>query len=371
MGSISKIEWTDATWNPITGCSRVSEGCRHCYAERFAHRFSGPGQRYEGLTVLANGHPQWTGAIRFDEKKLLEPLRWKTPRHIFVNSMSDLFHENVTDEQRDRIFAVMALCPQHIFQVLTKRPAGMLPYLLTACGRIADRVIAMRRERGDNSPIVPLANVSPGAAWWPLANVWLGVSVENQPAADERIPLLLETPAAVRFISAEPLLGPLDVGKWMMPEFTVNTRDCEPMKDRTAELLGKMARAAFRQNGGSLLDWVICGGESGPRARPMHPDWARSLRDQCAVAGVPFFFKQWGEWAEVDGGAPHHVFDVDKQHAPIDRVNSVISIDGHVPPSQAEMRCDVKYRWMSRVGKHRAGALLDGREWRQFPEVHR
>ncbi len=363
MGSISKIEWTDATWNPITGCSRVSEGCRHCYAERFAHRFSGPGQRYEGVTVLANGHPQWTGAIRFDEKKLLEPLRWKTPRHIFVNSMSDLFHENVTDEQRDRIFAVMALCPQHIFQVLTKRPAGMLPYLLTACGRIADRVIAMRRERGDNSPIVPLANVSPGAAWWPLANVWLGVSVEDQATADERIPLLLQTPAAVRFISAEPLLGPI----------TFRPR-CDSLADKIHAMAHGYASKPMELLG---VDWVICGGESGPGARPMHPDWARGLRDQCAAAGVPFFFKQWGEWVPTNQATA-------EQRSLKVHAHGLLSVDGSFSECRGADRQDPEFGLYTRdldgndyaaavyrVGKHKAGALLDGVEWRQMPEVRR
>ena len=127
MGAKTGIEWTDATWNPIRGCSRVSEGCRNCYAETIAARFSGPGLAYEGLAVMQNGHPHWTGKIEFVDEHLLDPLSWRRPRRIFVNSMSDLFHENVTDEMRDKIFAVMALCPQHIFQVLTKRPARMLP----------------------------------------------------------------------------------------------------------------------------------------------------------------------------------------------------------------------------------------------------
>jgi protein gp37 len=357
MGRTTGIEWTDATWNPIRGCSRVSEGCRNCYAESTAYRFSGAGQPYEGLAVLANGHASWTGKVEFVEKHLLDPLKWKAPRRIFVNSMSDLFHEGVTDEMRDRIFAVMALCPQHTFQVLTKRPERMRAYLDPACGRIADRIIALRRQRGDNGCVCPLPHVAPGAAWWPLANVWLGVSVENQAAADERIPLLLETPAAARFISAEPLLGPVNLEE--LPSASGIGRHLCALSNA-----GVDPGALFA----TKLDWVICGGESGPGARPMHPDWARSLRDQCAAAAdVPFFFKQWGEWAEVDGGPPNRVFDVDRHHAPIDRTNCVIALDGHTPSTERELRDNVKYRWMSRVGKKAAGSLLDGAGHKAFP----
>lgn len=380
------IEWTDSTWNPLRGCSRVSEGCRNCYAERVAYRFSGAGQPYEGLAALKNGHASWTGKVELVEKHLLDPLRWgpirqydaddgerypDRSRRIFVNSMSDLFHESVPDEWIDRIFAVMALCPQHIFQVLTKRPARMHQYLHGACGRIADRVIALRAERGDKGAVVPLPHIQPGSPWWPLANVWLGVSVENQAAADERIPLLLQTPAAVRFISAEPLLGPVSIDRWLL------------------SVAGLICR---REIGGPLwpnLDWVICGGESGPGARPMHPDWARSLRDQCVSAGVPFFFKQWGKWKPIcempeseysalyrpnkkaPEGEEWRQPDLDETHGrrcmvPIEYMNfaggtgldqAFQSIDGHGGMT------------FFGVGKKAADSLLDGREWKQFPEV--
>ncbi|HEV2322006.1 MAG TPA: phage Gp37/Gp68 family protein [Gammaproteobacteria bacterium] len=359
MGDKSAIEWTDATWNPITGCSRVSEGCRHCYAERFAHRFSAPGQRYEGLTVLSNGHPTWTGKIQFNEKALLLPLRWKRPRRVFVNSMSDLFHEHVTDEQRDRIFAVMGLTPWHTYQILTKRPGEMRDY-------IASRTMAEMLRKDLEDYAVEYAKSPCAAAMfdnWPLRNVWLGVSVEDQPAADDRVPLLLQTPAAVRFLSCEPLLGPLGLSKWIGVDFAVNTRDCEPMKPRTAELLGKMAAAAFRHAGGAAVDWVIVGGESGPGARPMHPDWARSLRDQCQAAGVPFFFKQWGEWApkprrENLPGKPTMYCTGDAlltREGKIESYESCGGIGNHAV--------------MERAGKKAAGALLDGREWKQYPEA--
>jgi protein gp37 len=333
MGAKTGIEWTDATWNPIRGCTRVSEGCRHCYAESVAYRFSGPGLAYEGLAVLKNGHPSWTGKIEFVEKHLLDPLKWKTPRRIFVNSMSDLFHEGVTDEMCDKIFAVMALCPQHTFQVLTKRPKRMLEYLsanleapLAQCAeaRIGRMCETIARDRGEdvNAPY-----------WdvffrWPLRNVWLGVSVENQAAADERIPVLLQTPAAVRFISAEPLLGPLSIDHAL---FVIGSEKFESRR----------------------LDWVICGGESGPGARPMHPEWARGLRDQCASAGVPFFFKQWGEWAPDFTSQPIHM-RIDREG------RDVTNLPGQWGQFDAPLR---------RVGKHAAGALLDGQEWKQFPAV--
>lgn len=313
MGAKTGIEWTGATWNPILGCSRVSEGCRNCYAEGIAGRFgAGKETVYSGLTQIVNGRAVWTGQIK-ETRQLLQPLSWRKPKHIFVNSMSDLFHENVTDEQRDRIFAVMALCPQHTFQVLTKRPERMLKYFnlqrercmsKVACDSTAWHVWA---QVGDiqaaaKRPIPSAAFYWTGEsheeiAGWPLKNVWLGVSVENQAAADERLPLLLQTPAAVRFISAEPLLGPVDL---QHIRYTDDDVECE-WNALTAyhEVLNSnsMDIVATAEDGVTKLDWVICGGESGPNARPMHPDWARSLRDQCAAAGVPFFFKQWGQWA--------------------------------------------------------------------------
>lgn len=338
MGAKTGIEWTDATWNPILGCSRVSEGCRNCYAEGIAGRF-GQGKQtvYSGLTQIVNGRPVWTGQIK-ETRQLLEPLSWKQPKRVFVNSMSDLFHENVTDEMRDRIFAVMALCPQHTFQVLTKRPVALWDYLFLINSSFREAMI------GKEALKIHHARTGEPVLEWsglPMPNVLLGFSAENQETFDARWKVMgrLATgrPEAQfsTFASLEPLLGPIDMGR------------------------------------GRLPGWVIVGGESGPHARPMHPDWARSLRDQCQAASVPFFFKQWGEWAEVDGGAPNHIFDVDKQHASIDATNCVIALDGHVPRTEHEMFEDVRYRWMSRVGKKAAGALLDGCEWNEFPAVPR
>ena len=272
MSGKSKIEWTDATLNPVTGCTKVSPGCDHCYAERMHERFNGPGS---------------FAAVTLHQDRLDAPLRWRKPRRVFVNSMSDLFHRDVPDEFISQVWATMAATPLHTYQILTKRHARMRSLL--------------------SSPRWPEALVTTGQ--WPndldpeasLPNVWLGVSVESQEWV-RRIRALVETPAAVRFLSCEPLLGPIQL-----------------------QLVGQE-----QHDGGvhpvhgawSALDWVIVGGESGPGARPMHPAWARSLRDQCVTAGVPFFFKQWGE---------HDARGL-------------------------------------RVGKKVAGRLLDGRTWDEYPE---
>ena len=240
----SKIEWTDATWNPVTGCTQISPGCAHCYAKTFAERFRG-----------VPGHPYERGFdLKRRPERLDQPLRWQKPRTIFVNSMSDLFHEDVPDDYILKVFEVMQAADQHRYQVLTKR---------------AER----------------LAEIAPSLPW--PDHVWMGVSVENQ-RWTSRIAPLRSTSAAIKFLSCEPLLGPLEL-----------------------DLDG--------------IDWVIAGGESGPGARPMHPDWVRAVRDQCLESGTPFFFKQWGA---------HN-------------------------------------RQGQRVGKKRAGRFLDRRKWNGMPGVAR
>lgn len=296
MSDNSKIEWTDATWNPLRGvrgkwhCTKVSPGCKNCYAERINKRFNGPAYKVGADT------------LRLDDKILEQPLRWRKPRMIFVCSMSDLFHEDAQFDWIAAIFGIMAACPQHTFQCLTKRPERAraffdwlreerpLPEHGRGCHR--ERLSAVWKGwyhteyRGD------WLDVARGH--WPLPNLWLGVSAEDQERANERIPVLLKLPAAVRFISAEPLLGSLDLTPWLGRRPLVNP-------------------ARF---------WVIVGGESGPGARPMHPDWARSLRDQCVEAGVAFHFKQWGAF------------------------NAGV-----------------------RMGKKKAGRILDNRTWDQFPQA--
>ena len=269
MSDGTGIEWTrgddgrpGATWNPVTGCDRVSKGCDHCYALTLAERFRGtPGHYFEhGFDVV----------LRPD--KLDQPLRWKRPRRIFVNSMSDLFHKDVPDAYIAQVFAVMALAPQHTFQLLTKRH-GRMRSLLNDDRFI--RSVWYTRWKGSARRSEP-----PDVTVWPLPNVHLGVSVEDQDTANLRIPALLATPAAVRWLSMEPLIGPVSF-RWS-PWVNLGTSP----GDRTWHLDGLKG-----------IDWVVVGGESGRGARPMHPQWARDIRDQCAAAEVPFFFKQAGEFA--------------------------------------------------------------------------
>ncbi len=275
------IAWTDQSWNPVRGCSRVSPGCQHCYAETVAARFSGPGQAYEGLAERrSNGEPRWTGKVQLVEKHLTDPLRWTRPRRVFVNSMSDLFHESLSDEAIDRVFAVMVdafLLRGHVFQVLTKRPERMLAYLSAEDERRAR--IASWVKGNHLAAVYDPRSVR--LTLWPIPGVWLGVSVEDQARADERIPLLLETPAAVRFISAEPLLGPVDLESPVavgVHALGCGDENCPTRRDGSCR----------------GLDWVIVGGESGPRARPCDVAWIRDLVRQCREAGTACFVKQLG-----------------------------------------------------------------------------
>ena len=224
MAIQSKIEWTESTWNPVRGCTRVSEGCRFCYAERIAARFSGKGMAYEGLAENTEAGPRWTQEVQIVPALLNEPLKWKKPRRIFVNSMSDLFHEKIELSFIQQVFDVMRRADKHQFQVLTKR---------------GERLLQLNTE----------------LQWAP--NIWMGVSVEDERVTD-RINALRQTDAHIKFLSLEPLLGPLP----------------------NLELDG--------------IDWVIVGGESGPGAREMKRNWVVDIRDQCPDADVAFFFKQWG-----------------------------------------------------------------------------
>lgn len=356
MASKTKVEWTatrhpdgsvtmGGSWNPVTGCTKSSPGCKHCYAER------------EWVRLSANRKTRYYGRkftdVACHEEVLDLPLRWKRGRNIFVNSMADLFHPAVPFEFLDKVFAVMALASQHTFQILTKYPERMYAYMTsrgtiparssadgpdvcardgaTAQERVLEATAHFWRDAG-------LASM-PEAIAWPLPNVNLGVSVENQQAADERIAPLLRTPAAVRWISVEPLLGPVNVSQYL--------------------------------NG---LDLVVVGGESGPKARPMHPDFVRSLRGQCETAGVRFFFKQWGEWGTVyqrgDGTPVFRQFDNFQQWVNKAQtwVNGGICLDrhGHEMKNGADMMRardagDFPITIMHRVGRKAAGRLLDGK----------
>lgn len=297
------IEWTDATWNPLVGCSRVSKGCENCYAERVAHR--GMSAQHRGLTVLGKKGPRWTGEVRFLAAKLAEPLGWKRPLRIFVNSMSDLFHEAVSNETIAAIFGVMAACPQHTFQVLTKRPERAREWFrwVDRSARFpgSDEVHDPRRlgvvlmHAQFACPHRALRDTDPiFRATWPLPNVWLGVSVEDQATADERIPTLLETPAALRWISFEPALGPVGFARWLArPGSSTACSHCGAWASAPcAPACPSRARRKVEHHGG--LDWIVVGGESGPGARPFDLGWARSTVEACRAAGVPCFVKQLG-----------------------------------------------------------------------------
>ena len=297
MADKSKIEWTDATWNPITGCSLASPGCAHCYAMKTAGRIAHLPQ-YKGLTDRSKAGFVWNGKVRLNEQVLYLPLRIRKRSRIFVNSMGDLFHEDVPEHWIDRVFEVMWEAHHkkgHVFQVLTKRAQRMRDYMVTC--------------------YVP--------------NVWVGVSVENQEWANERLPYLVETPADIRFVSAEPLLGRVRLDEvWArMPSGGESLYNTLHKSDREGR-----------------VNWVIAGGESGPRSRPMHPVWALNLRDQCLNADVPFFFKQWGEWAP----------------------KSAIPLDKELPRKYVEHDF-YDGSLVHRFGKKRAGRLLDGCEWNQMP----
>lgn len=345
------IEWTDETWNPLvafdraTGkrgwfCTKVSPGCKHCYAERM-NRWVGTGHHYRTGDL---------DQVEFDLVNLGLPQAAREPRKFFVNSMTDLFHEAVPDELIERVFAAMMAADHHVYQVLTKRAARMREF-------VNDRLMGLD----------------------PFPHIWLGVSAEDQSHAEERIPELLRTPAAVRFVSVEPLLGPMDIMEYLAPAMHMSRpRDANGQApDLTQEVvtaLNQLGRAAVAKVGGQpFLDWVIVGGESGPGARPMHPTWARSIRDQCQDAGVPFFFKQWGAWTPVcDIYADDPSWELDEYAS---RRYDVVALDtaGFQPQGESRDGSWCLYQpppgsWrMARVGKKLAGRRLDGREWNDFP----
>jgi len=330
----TKIEWTDATWNPVTGCTSVSPGCAHCYAKRLAKRLAG-----------RCGYPESPNEfdVTLHLDKLNEPLRWKKPRQVFVCSMSDLFHEDVPDGFIAAVFEIMRKATRHTFQVLTKRPERMKDFV--------DGYIYRRRVWRVGGRL--------------SANVWLGVTAENQEQADRRIPILLQIPATVRFVSVEPMLEEISLLKFPLGEhgfFNISSPTgwefckCGQWGGSKGIYLNRCPYCGSMDKWKTIergIDWVICGGESGKQARPMHPEWVRSVRDQCVDAEVPFFFKQWGEWFPRSQweGNPDLVLpdDRDVERGP----HTFIFDDGEV---------------MHYVGKKKAGRLLDSQEWNEFPE---
>jgi protein gp37 len=294
MAATSKIEWTDATWNPWHGCHKVSAGCKNCYMFREKRQYG-----------------QDPDVVVRSKTKFYDPLKWPDSRLIFTCSWSDFFIEEA-DEWRDEAFAIMALTPHHTYQVLTKRPERMKEYLkkfeaqgshLDAlhcwasemANRLCDQGWRQFVREGDelNSDHVYEELLSAFNNTGLLENVWLGVSVEDQKTADERIPILLETPAAIRWLSVEPLLGPINLQR-IGDDGVEFIQSLSPMG--WTELIAHQAETGHDNCESSSIDWVVVGGESGHTSRPMHPEWVRSLRDQCVSAKVPFFFKQWGEW---------------------------------------------------------------------------
>lgn len=264
----TKIEWCDETINPFVGCSKCSPGCDNCFAEKMARRQIAMGNKaYEG-TVDENGH--WTGKINWQDGQLDKIAKWKKPRRIFIGSMTDCFHENIPQSSLFDVINIIAEYPQHIFIMLTKRPHRMKEQIDIYCNHY-------RHYKSD-----------------PLPNLWLGVTVCNQQEADEKIPILLQTPAAKRFVSIEPMLGAMDLTRLNIPKGTRHIGNGDVLNG-VKGCLG-VDRSGYEFWRTPTLDWVICGGETGDNARPMNPEWVRSLRDQCVNAGVPFFFKSWGEY---------------------------------------------------------------------------
>ena len=360
MSDKSKIEWTDASWNIVTGCTRASPGCDFCYAVRTTKRLAAMGQeKYKGL--VNEGKDHFNGVVKTHERLLKVPLSWREPRKVFVCSMSDLFHKDVPFDFIDKAFAVMALCPQHVFQILTKRPERMADYLNTPFrnNRVADAFMGipglmlstLERQRGNTYQSLRGGRLL-------LDNVWLGTSVENQATADERIPHLLKCPASVRWLSCEPLLGAVDLSENGTLYFC-------PTCDELGGGPGDMSicgrddcRNSYINRG---IDWVVVGGESGAGARPMHPDWARDLRDDCKGAGIPYFFKQWGKHVPVQYDGGHWFHNPDHKNAdPIygdvtwPSWKQVVSLDGVT---------------LAAAGKHAAGRHLDRRTWDQYPDL--
>lgn len=350
----TNIEWTEETWNPVVGCSKCSPGCENCYAERRAYRLAMTSKKcyeakgkpkpfglykYEKVVTMFR---KWTGEISCDEKALEVPLHWKTSRKIFVVSMGDLFHPGVPFEFIDKVMAVIweSACRRngHTYQILTKRHAGMMEYYNS---RPWSRVAPILKSKYGR-------NWGGGQLAYP-ENLWLGVTVCNQKEADEKIPTLLQIPAAKRFLSIEPMLGAVDLNL-----ATRCDRNCSEYQN--AECPGTSGLCIMQPK----LDWIIVGGESGPGARPMKPDWARGIRDQCQAADVPFFFKQWGEWLQV-------VYKSDEYY----KLKCHNKEAGAFHPNSGFVKncfCAIcEAPGFYRVTKKAAGCLLDGVEHKEMP----
>lgn len=379
MANNSKIEWTQSTWNPITGCDKVSQGCKNCYAEIMHRRLMKMHPRKYSKPFLGN--------IQMHEKDLTIPMERMVPTVYFVNSMSDLFHPSVPFEFVAKVFICMGLCPHHTFQILTKRPERALEffkeyeYFGFGDDRTTDELAMDFHPWLYDKKTHQLRQDLRNAGWFwdsygdddsrfifendaPLKNVWIGVSVEDQKAANERIPLLLQIPAAVRFLSCEPMLGPIDlsicttwppskctkcgfVGRGLLVDEGTECPECDSFMDRLP-----------------MIDWVIVGGESGHKARPMHPDWVRAIRDQCNACSIPFFFKQWGQWGPYEKAMA--LLKGDQALGVFDYVH--VYRDGKTDPNPPWQDVDAeRCEWMFKLGKHAAGNVLDGQTHLNYP----
>ncbi|WMW64364.1 phage Gp37/Gp68 family protein [Nitratidesulfovibrio liaohensis] len=376
MATNTRIEWADATINPLVGCSKVSPACDNCYAERMAARMvhnPAVAHRYAG-TVDAHG--KWTGKINYVTSQMKKALRWRKPQRIFVGSMSDLFHPSVPDEHLDQVFAYMlashtlANCANHTFMLLTKRPDRMREYLSAGPSALIERwakagdgwIILDNEDVCFSETIESIASWGPQLDYrpwaythqlFPLPNVWLGTTVEDQARADERVPELLATPGALHFVSCEPLLGPVDLSPWLEE---ILHEDEVGVENGNQTLPMELGMPCMHDPWIFGLRWVIAGGETGPGARPSHPDWFRSLRDQCKAHDVPFFFKSWGQWSNTNAGLvacynlDAYGWWTEKGFAP-HGVGSIFE----------NQMC------MFNVGKARSGRLLDGVEHNAIP----
>lgn len=382
----TEIEWTQMpgfrgdVWNFIAGCNDKSPGCENCYARGMSHRLAHipmMGAKYQGVTRKSQkGRVLWTGQINVHEEVLVKPFKARKPTMYFVNSMSDLFHDNVPFEVVRKAFGVMASCEGHIFQILTKRPQRALDFFNWMKENDPDMQNDPAHEAYDLCVEYGI-ETGCGSAFetgnWPLENVWIGVSVENQATADERIPLLLQLKeqghASLIFLSMEPLIEPVDLHYpktiWPNgPEMCCSGRECG---------CHGLPSEPYLMHG---VDWVIVGGESGAKARPMHPLWASSLRNQCEAAGVPFFFKQWGKWGtrmesmteRIPVFRMYHDYQHFTQKDWVEKGDACIDMDGKLCLIGGDFQT-AKYpvAIMSPVGKHAAGKLLDGKEYLNWP----
>ena len=363
MATTTRIEWADATTNTAVGCSHCSPGCDHCYAEKFAHRLSKHPIAAKVYAGVVDERGKWTGKINsnFSEKMYPHRVPGKGKR-VFVGSMTDIFHPNYPAENRDELFAsiladyIFANGHGHTFIILTKRPQAMEEYfaagpgtLLRRWGKAGNGWIIVGDgdsetfEEYADGQTIPQEMTSTRDNLrqdylWPLPNLWLGVTVCNQAEADSKIPVLLATPAEKHFVSVEPMLGPVDLTSIDYPSGRIEGAEESGMLDALRGLTMDDAPTH------PALDWVICGGETGSGARPMNPDWVRSLRDQCQGATVPFFFKSWGEWA------PDCLCGTKKPHPETPR------------PTPGHMGC------MFKCGKANSGRSIDKRTWDEVPQ---